>query len=370
MKYRVLFCYNADWDKEVVDFQRGVVPSHRLFGFSDIQALGHYSLLCRAPRRLRKLLSKSLVWRCYQAVWTLGRQSQIDCIVATHEACALPLLLLKRLRLLKTPVVVINVALLHPKNCAGFRGLFWRRLLPLAEAILSYASAQSQWLNDEFDLDPKRLFFAPLGVDTNFFAPTIAEHNCSSHKESFSLSVGTNEGKDYATLVKALPSSVKLIIVTDAYNAQIIEDTKNLLALSQQASIQVLHDIPIEQLKTYYQTAQVQIIPLLETRFSSGQTVLLENMALGKVVIVTKVAATQDYVEDNLTAITVEPGDVKQLRARIDQYLAHPQQFEHIGVHAAAMVRRKFSSQVFAYNLIDIIRGAIRTSYDRRHFII
>ena len=89
--------------------------------------------------------------------------------MATAEASALPVLLLKRLGLLKTPLVMINIALLHPKQGRGLRKWLWKLCLPAADAIISYTSAQVDWLAVEFGLQRSRLFFVPFGVDTKFF---------------------------------------------------------------------------------------------------------------------------------------------------------------------------------------------------------
>src|SRR6185437_2538945 len=121
---RVLFLYNQDNAKEAADYGRGKVPSHRLFGLFELRQLGCDAQLCpmpAAPALLRKLLRRPLLWRVYQALFACFKGAHFDWIVATHEAAALPALVLKWMRLVRAPLVILNVALLHPKNRSGAR---------------------------------------------------------------------------------------------------------------------------------------------------------------------------------------------------------------------------------------------------------
>ena len=228
--------------------------------------------------------------------------------------------------------------------------MLWQWLLPQADMVVSYTSIQNEWLLSGFSIDQERVVFIPFGVDVRFFEREQWAENSYS-----CLAVGTNEGKDFVTLVRALPKDVKLTIVTDSYNLRAIrkvDDNSN--------RIEVLHDIPIVQLKRYYQQAGVHVIPMFDTKFSSGQTVLLENMALGKTVIVSDTCSVCDYVKDGITALVVQPMNVEQLHERIESVLQNPQSFLHIGLNAAEIVRSCFSSERYARQLISIIDNLLR----------
>lgn len=340
----LLMLYNCSWDKEIADYSRGAVPSHRLFGLADLQRLGVPAKACHMPRFPRRLLSRPGAWKLYQALYAALHHRTISCVVATHEACALPLLGLKRLGLLHLPVVVINVALLHPKNLAGLKSAVWKFVLKEADAVICYASVQLDRLACEYELDTSRLFFIPFGVDTAFFTPRGVPRN------DYCLSVGTNDGKDYETLIEALPEDVKLIVVTDEDNADKIRQHPKYTD-----AVELRHDIPIRELKELYEGAALKVIPLRDIAYSSGQTVLLENMALGKAVIVSQASMISDYVEDGNTALTVEPGNARELRDLISECLTHPQRLDQIGARAQEHARSRFSSAMFASQLSSVV---------------
>ena len=345
----LLLAYSADWTKELVDYERGMVPSHRLFGFAELREHGYRTDLCRTPRRLGKLLSSPPSWRVFQALWALVHQRRYTCIVATTESPALPLLVLKAAGLIRKPVVVVSVALLHAKNATGPRRALWARCIRCADAVIVYAAEQATAVRQRFRIDGERVVFVPLGVDTAYFSPEDGGEQWESG-ERFVLAVGTNEGKDFGTLVRAMPPGVPLLVVTDASNAEVISLTKPSNPL-----VTVAHAVPIRRLRELYRAATVQVIPLHERPYSSGQTVLLENMASGKAVIVSDVSGVRDYVTPGVTATVVAPGDVAALRRAINEALDVPAARRRIGCAAAAAVRQEYSTQRFAARLSKII---------------
>jgi glycosyltransferase involved in cell wall biosynthesis len=343
--------YSSDWTNELRDFRRNVVPSHRLFGFADLERLGHRVELWRTPAGLRRRLPSAAVWRMFQALWVLIGQHRWACVVATTESPALPVLVLKAVGLIRRPIVVVSVALLHEKYGSGLRRLLWSRCIGNADAVLVYAADQVVAVRDRFGLPSARVVAVPLGVDTDFFSPSTAENGRRQPGDgAFVLSVGTNEGKDFGTLMRAMPPGRALRVVTDAGNAEVIARSTR-----PDVPVTVESAVPIIRLRELYRAAGVHVIPLHEAPISSGQTVLLENMALGKAVIVSDVSGVRDYVDPGVTATVVPPADVASLRRAIEEAFEEPSVAERIGRSAAEAVRRRYSARHFALRLSALI---------------
>ena len=354
MPLDVLFFFPQDYSGEIAAYHRGEVPSHRLWGLAELRKLGARARIVPAPRFypkfLRAKMRGGLGWAVHQALFALFNGNRLDCIVAINESCTLPALLLKKLGLLRVPLVIVNMALLHPKFTSGLRLHLWRALLPMADAIVSVASAQLPLVAQDFGLEIERQKFIPMTVDTSFF-PVAAGPEVGGG--DFILSVGTNEGKDFVTLVDALPPGQKLVIVTDAANAALIE------AHTGNPDIEVRQAVPITQLRALYRQTRLHVTPLHAARFGSGHTVLLENMSLGRALIVSDTDSMRDYVENGETGITVEPGNVAQLRARIEEVARDPQAFASLGRQAAARARENFDAKLWGRKLLAVIEAAI-----------
>jgi glycosyltransferase involved in cell wall biosynthesis len=343
-RMRILYLFTLDWNHEVEDFGKGIVPAHRLFGFADLQGMGHAPFLCPpSPKLLRRWLWKPAFWRVYQALYAFFKQFHTDCIFGVNEASTLPVLFLKRLGLLRTPVIVFCTGLMHPRNRGGLKKVLWKWLLPCAEAVVSQTSMELKSTWREFGLREDRQFLIHMLVDVNTFHPDPARE-----KGDFILAAGTNEGRDYPTLLEALPKGQRLIVVTDHANAEIVRSH-----IKPGMQVELRQALPILELKALYERAKVVVNPLVETDYCSGHTVLLENMALGNPIIIARVEGMNDYVEDGVTAITYKPGDSGELRRKIEESLNAPEQFAQIGRRASGWVRR-FSTEEFAKKLIRV----------------
>jgi len=343
---KILYLFTFDYNKEIRDCQAGKVPTHRLWGYVETQKMGHEPFACPTPKLFVKQLRKPILWRIYQALFAFWKQGEVDCIFAINEASVLPVLVLKKLRLLRTPVLIVNTGLMNKRNQSGKRRKMWSILLPAADAIVSLSTMEVEGTPRMFGLRQDRQHLVNMLVDTDYFTPSGP-----LGKGDYCLSAGTNEGRDYPTLLKAFPKNEKLLIVTDPYNAAIVEKTKE---PGQQ--VEVKQAVPIDQLKALYENAKAIINPIGEVDFASGHTILLENMSLGRPVIVSMVRGMKDYFEDGITAIGVKPYDVEDMRRKLQAYLDAPEKFAPIGQRAREWVSR-FSAREFARKLIVIAAG-------------
>jgi glycosyltransferase involved in cell wall biosynthesis len=330
---RIAMLYTWDWGHEFRDFERGLVPSHRLFGAADLRTRGASVAICRWGRA-PKWLRRRQLWKVWQALWVMLVQRRFDCIIATTEAPSLPVLLLRRLRLVRVPVLVLAVAVLAEKYQRGALARLRRHLLREASLVIVYASAQVPLVAGLLSLPSERVRFVPFGVDVDFFQPATPREQ---HVWDV-LSVGTNEGKDFPTLLAALTFGERCLIVTDALNRE------KILRCSTAGILKLDNDVPITRLRELYGSARRQVIPLRDVEVSSGQTVFLENLAMGRPVVVSDVSAIRDYVVPGV-AIIVPPGDPAALRdALASKAPPHVQE-------AVEHVRRHFSSARFGSTL-------------------
>lgn len=305
---RIGALFVTDWTHEFADFRRGRVPAHRLFGLGALAERGHTIRPAGAlPQRLR---GRRWGWPLWQAVWSVATQHRIDIVLATHEAAALPVLAARRVGLLRRPVAVITVAAASTLFGSGRSGRIRRHLLAGADLLIALSSAQVETLHRLYP--GCAVAFCPLGVDTDFFAPAGRPppgHPAAAGPASL-LAVGTNPGKDFPTLVRALGPGRPAVIVTDADNVAAAR-----AAMSGQ-DITFRSHVPITELREMYAAAATMVFPLREVDFSSGQTVLLEALALGVPCVVSDVTHIRDYADPGVVHL-VPAGDPDALRAAL-----------------------------------------------------
>jgi glycosyltransferase involved in cell wall biosynthesis len=239
--------------------------------------------------------------------------------------------------LVRRPVVVLSVAVLTEPYLSGAAGSVRRFLLRGADIVTAYASEQLPLLERDLGLGAGQIRFLPFGVDVDFFQPV----ECPPTWDV--VAVGTNQGKDFPTLVQALPPRWRCFIVTDEPNAVQVRSTPSA------AQVTLDHDVPIVELRDHYAAARRQVIPLHPVSYSSGQTVLLESLSMARPVIVSDVGMIRDYVTPEIARL-VPPGDIDAMRAALTEEPAASVPA------AAAHVRRHFSSRRFAAELAGICR--------------
>jgi glycosyltransferase involved in cell wall biosynthesis len=83
------------------------------------------------------------------------------------------------------------------------------------------------------------------------------------------------------------------------------------------AGVEVLGYVDREVYRALLGQARVLAIAARPLVYPSGQSVLLEAMAMGRAVVVTDSEAIGGYVADGVTALTVPSGDPSALRQRI-----------------------------------------------------
>lgn len=303
---RIAWLSTYDWSHELAGVRRGRIPTHRLMGAAELAARGHEVRHLTGPRWPRVVPDRA-GWLLAQAWWLVRQQREVDVVVAVHEAAALSALALRRLRILRRPVLVMTVAATDPRHRHGLRGQLNRWALRGADRLTVFASVQRTPLAATLGVEPDRVRFLPLGVDVDFFRPRPVPATVPV------LAVGTNPGKDYPTLVRALPADLACVIVTDARNRAAAEA----VAAGKQVTFRA--DVPIAELRDAYAAAATMVVPLRQVDFSSGQTVLLEALAMDRPVIVSDVSGIDDYVAPGVVTL-VPPGDVAALGAALRQH--------------------------------------------------
>jgi glycosyltransferase involved in cell wall biosynthesis len=241
---------------------------------------------------------------------------------------------------LRTPVITVSVAILRQSWRRGMRARVRAWVLGRSHLVLVYATAQVHETARFLGLPLHRVRFVPLGVDADFF---ILPSPHRSDGGTDVLAVGTNEGKDYPTLMAALGRGRHCLVATDGVNAGIVRRSTT------SGVVRLEHDMSIAELRERYARAGRCVISFRETSFSSGKTVLLELMATGVKPIVSDVSGIRDYVRDGETTEVVPPGDPRALAAVLSQ--PSPQD-PMIRDH----VRESFSSRRFSRDLAAVCR--------------
>jgi glycosyltransferase involved in cell wall biosynthesis len=358
----VYFAFRDASDRRRALATQGALDRYRLFGLDELRARGwevRHSLERTGPpplwaRALGAVANRTLrLLGGYggdfaSALGSLRIANRADVVFATADTVGIPLILLRRLGLLRTPVVYTSVGL--PERLVQLRNGPMRRLyagaLRRAAAFVVYALSEAQWLRTWLGAGAPPVVFVPFGVDVEAFAPHV-----NGSPDADVVSVGADPRRDFALLatIAERHPDLRFGIVAGPEHARALDLAP--------ANVAVETDVPLERVRERLAGARVVALPVRRNSYSGATTVLLQAMALGKPVVVSRTdAIAEGYrLEDGVNCRLVEPGDEAAFERALLETLADPQA---LGTRARETVERDFSWQRYTDTLSDILSAA------------
>jgi glycosyltransferase involved in cell wall biosynthesis len=241
-----------------------------------------------------------------------------DVVFSTVDTVGIPLMLLARGRVVRSPFVYAAIGL--PERLARLRSTRMERLyasaLGGASTIIAYSEHEADVLRHwtrARSVDA-HVEFAPFGVDVRAFSPSDAP------PEVDVVSVGADPQRDFELLLgvaRAMPGT-RFLVVTTAERARTLG--------GRPPNVAVEADLPFEEMLRCLERARVVALPVRENSYSGATTVLLQAMALAKPVVVTQTAAIANGygLEDGQNVRLVPPGDVAAFTRVLESVLRAP----------------------------------------------
>ena len=273
-----------------------------------------------------------------QLAWSLGGAD----IVHTHQMRSTP-----------SRIAAVAAALAGPHRVTtdhGLGGGGWGGLLPLLfERFLTV----SRFSAGNLGVPPHRTQVIYGGVDVDRFRP-------GREARDGVLYVGrVTPHKGVDRLVRGLPEGASLTIVGSAGHDRRPPERDYPAVVRKLAAdrpVRFLGRVDDADLPLLYRRASVLVLPTVEiTCFEKPVAVtellglcLLEAMASGTPVVASRTGGVPEVVRDGETGFLVPPGDVAELRDRIDLLLRNRELARRMGRAARALVLDRFTWRMTA----------------------
>ena len=282
----------------------------------------------------------------------LRTANRADVVLSTVDTVGIPLLLLKRARRLRPPLVYVAIGL--PERLARLRSRRMKRLYSSAlgscAAIVAYSEKEAEdirgWVAAHGS--SARVEFVPFGVDPRSFVPDGA-------RGAGVVSVGADPQRDFELLVRVATRmpEVAFRIVTTADRARELRSCP--------ANVALESDLPFEDMRRRLVEARLVALPVRENSYSGATTVLLQAMALEKPVVVTRTSAiASGYgLVDGENVRLVAPGDEAGFERALADVLRDDLHARALGASARATVERDLGWERYVGRLEAILRSAV-----------
>lgn len=225
---------------------------------------------------------------------------------------------LKKILAPKSKLVLLNINLHNTLARNKRNPRRYRRLLSLVgqlDAIICLSQSQVDDLVSRHGIAREKLHFLPMGVDPIFWQPV------QRLADGPIIAVGTDNGRDFGTVFAAarlLPEE-RFIVVCGRRNVENLSIPDN---------VQIHYGLGYTELKQVYKSARLALIITHDDSHTdgadcSGQTSLLDAMALALPIIVTKKSYLSDYVADGREVLEVDCYQPEQIVAAIQRLDDH-----------------------------------------------
>ncbi|HEY7960765.1 MAG TPA: glycosyltransferase family 4 protein [Solirubrobacteraceae bacterium] len=233
-----------------------------------------------------------------------------------------------------------------------------RRALAGADRVCFFSRNQAEVFERELGVPGERLRCVPFGIDDRFFA--VAAHDSeheprgepsassqeSSASEPYVLAIGRDRSRDHRTLLDAVRGTdIPVLLVAP----------QSQLAALAPPNVRVLESVDHRGYRDLLARAAVVAVPTTAPRYPSGQTVVLEAMAMGKALVTSDSPAMRDYVQDGRTGLLTAPGEPRALAEALAALLADPGKRCALGAAAREAVCARFNHRTMWAALAGVL---------------
>ena len=253
------------------------------------------------------------------------RRRSYRCLFTNGENVGLFLALLLRLSGKKRPGhVMIGHRLSTGKKKLFFATLkLWQEM----DTIFVYATTQLNHGEKVLGIPTERLRLIPFHADATFWRPRpeVSEN-------AYQVSAAGLEWRDYPTLLAAaqrLPETSFPLAAASPWSKHTNETEKRIMPANVSA-----RRYEYSELRELYASSGVVAVPLYENDFQAGITAILEAMACGKAVVVTRTEGQTDAIVEGENGLYVPVGDPDAWEQALRRLQADPALRQRLGANA------------------------------------
>ena len=272
------------------------------------------------------------------AATAIRRLNGHSAVFSDGEHVGIPLALAMRTLGIRTPHLVIGHHMTRGPKTRLMRSLGAHQGM---SRILVHSARQLELARESLGVPDNKLSYLPYYADTEFWAPSDAE------EEPLVVAAG-REHRDYVTLAQAASGIAARVFVASG--------SVHSPAASSRYPDRWPDNFEVgfadyRSLRTLYRRASVVVVPLVDSDFQAGVTTVLEAMAVGKPVVVTRTRGQSTVLHDGVTGISVSAGDAAEMREAIGHLLDHPDERRRLGSAARDAVVGGYSVEAYAASL-------------------
>jgi len=236
-----------------------------------------------------------------------------------------------------------------------------RKLAQKADILTTNSEFYANFISKVWNIDRSFIRIIPTGIDVNLFTPKYFKNN----NEIKILYVGRLEENKGVGVISEVISricsefpNVVFLFIGQNKKCEGSNFTWRDYIRYKTGECNVIFFDPIstKELIKFYQQSQICIFPSI---FEAFGMVVLEAMACGKPVIVTRVGAFPEIVVNDVNGILISPENSEELLRAIKRLLCDEMLREKLGENARKTIEEKFSLNKMIQQTLSLYRETI-----------
>ena len=232
-----------------------------------------------------------------------------------------------------------------------FRKIFTKLFINLLDKLIFLSLGEYEYAKKNFPKYVSKFYFLPFSVDTDFWN---TDSKTSQENKSI-LFIGNDGKRDYEFVIelsKKMPD-FNFKFITKKIDKSQVENANVELISGKWDDL----NITDEQIKEYYQSAFLTIIPLIESLQPSGQSVALQSLMVGTPVMITRTSGFWDpkNFNNDENIIFVENNQINEWIEKINKLFEDQASYKNLVKKGKIVVSKNYNLESFNKQLLDIL---------------
>jgi glycosyltransferase involved in cell wall biosynthesis len=280
----------------------------------------------------------------WQSLKKLPALRKYDLILSHGAQSAILLAFLRSLIGVKLPPhIIIDIGALNGGRDRKSEVALFRFAMESVAGLIYHVKQQEIHYQKNFPELLTKSRFVAFGPDIDLFAPKP-----NVPIENYILSVGYAK-RDWSTLISAYKS------LRDTKPRLIILGDSNPISGSLPEGISAMTRVSFRVMIQYIAAAKFIVVPLSYIPYAVGQMTVLQSMAMGKAVIVSRLPSLLDYINDGHDGFFYTPGNFRELSEKMQYLIENSIIAKSIGGNARLATESKFNERLMAKGIWDSI---------------
>ena len=283
----------------------------------------------------------------WQTIRVLPKLNKYDVVLSHGMQSGIMLALFRRLfGKGKYKHIVFDIGAFNSAKTSGRALRFMQFASKSIDGVIYHTKSQKDYYEKCHPWLVNKSTYIPFGTDAEFF--DYDNYECDE-KENYILCVGYNK-RDWDTLIKAY------MMTNKKYKLYLLGNDK--LDVMDD-NVHLIKAVDVNQMKNMILASRFCVLPLKSYNYSYGQMTLLQQMALGKAIIVADVPSVSEYINDG-EVMTYVPENVASLSGKIQKLMDDDALCKSLGDKASIAVKEKYNEQIMANKIENFVNEIVK----------